>query len=90
MIRGDQVWGGRGDGFDSVMLVVRLCSGARGRPVVGEKSEAFFSLPGGNSETCMLPELFCKLELVSGDNNDVEMMARGDEEIDEPGLNRVS
>jgi len=89
MIRGDQVWGGRGDGLDSVMLVVRWCNGARGRPVVGEKSEAFLSLPGGNPKTCMLPELFCKLELVNGDNNDVKMMARGDEEIDESGLDRM-
>jgi len=89
VIRRDQVWGARGDGFDSVMLVVRLCSGARGRPVVGEKSEALFSLPGGNSKTCMLPELFCELELVNGDNNDMKMMARGDEEIDEYGLNRM-
>jgi len=89
VIRRDQVWGARGDGFDSVMLVVRLCSGARGRPVVGEKSEALFSLPGGNSKTCMLPELFCELELVNGDNNDMKMMARGDEEIDESGLNRM-
>ena len=89
VIQRDHVWGRRGDGFDSIMPVVRWCSGTRGRPIVGKKSEAFLSLPGGNAKTCMLPKLFCELELVNGDNNDMEMKARGDEEIDESGLNRM-
>jgi len=89
VIRGDQVWGGRGDGFDRVMPVVRSGSGSRGRPVVGEKSEAVLSLPGGDSETCMLPELFGELGLVSGDDKDVEVGARGNEEVDESRLDMM-
>jgi len=54
------------------MPVVRLGSGSRGRPVIGEKSEAVLSLPGGDSEIYTLPELFGELELVNGDNKDVD------------------